>query len=127
MIRSIHTRISKHTLKLAVVTVFLGFAAFAFASMGGEKRNNKKTSTIRSEFIPIRTSSGFTLKAGLAYKGSMILNQEKSNGQIRFNSLVTYQKGNTTYIVPLNHRINIGSVGSSDNTQMLQLKVRMHK
>lgn len=126
MIKTIHTRISKHTLKLAVATLFLGVAAFAFASMGGEKRN-KKTSSIRSEFVPIRTSSGFTLKAGLAYKGSMILNQEKSNGQIRFNSLVTYQKGNTTYIVPLNHRINIGSVGSSDNTQMLQLKVRMHK
>ena len=111
---------------MVVATLFLGFAGFAFSSMGGEKRN-KKSGSLRSEFVPIRTSSGFTLKAGVAYKGSMILNQEKSNGQIRFNSLVTYQKGNTTYIVPINHRVNLGSIGATDNTQMLRLKVRMHK
>ncbi|ULQ54556.1 hypothetical protein [Flavihumibacter fluvii] len=126
MIKSIHTRISRHSLKLVVATLFLGIAGLAFASMGGEKRN-KKSGSVRSEFVPIKTSAGFTLKTGSSYKGSMILNQEKSNGQIRFNSLVTFQKGNTTYILPLNHRINMGSLSTTDNTQMLRLKVRMHK
>jgi hypothetical protein len=126
MLRSIHTRIARHTLKIVVATLFLGFAGFAIASMGGEKRNKKSTS-LTADFVPIRTTSGFTLKAGPAYKGSITLNQEKSNGYINFNSLVTYQKGNTTYIMPLNHRINIGAIGTSDNTQMLHLKVRMHK
>lgn len=82
---------------------------------------------MRSEFVPIKTSLGFTLKAGSAYKGSMLMSQEKVNGQLRFNSLVTFQRGNTTYIVPVNHRINLGSVTPADNTQMLRLKVRMHK
>ena len=126
MFTSIHTRISKHTRKLVVATLFLGIAGLAFASMGGEKRN-KKTTPVRTEFVPIKTTSGFTLKAGAAYKGSMVMNQEKVNGQLRFNSLVTFQRGNTTYIVPVNHRVNLGTVTPVDNTQMLRLKVRMHK
>ena len=124
MIRTFHTRIAKHTLKLVVATLCLGIAGLAFSSMGGEKRK-KSTKTIGTEFVPLKTSSGFTLKAGIPYKGSMILSQQKTSGLVRYNSLVTYQKGNTTYIVPLNHRVNFAS--GNDNTQMLRLKLRMHK
>jgi hypothetical protein len=126
MSRFIHSSVRRHTLKIVIVTVFLGLAGFAIASMGGEKRN-RKTSAARTDFTPIKTTAGFTLKAGAVYKGSMLLNQEKVNGQLHFNSLVTFQKGNTTYILPLNHRVNIGSMRTSDNLQMLRLKVRMHK
>jgi hypothetical protein len=126
MLRTTHIKIRRHTLKIVIVTVFLGLAGFAIASMGGEKRN-RKTAAARTDFAPVKTTAGFTLKAGAIYKGSMLLNQEKVNGQLHFNSLVTFQRGNTTYILPLNHRVNIGSTRASDNLQMLRLKVRMHK
>ena len=126
MLKNLHTRLTKHTRKIVVAAVMLGIAGFAVASMGGEKRN-KKSSKITADFTPIRTSAGFTLKAGPSYKGSMIFNQEKTAGHLSFNTLITYQKGNTTYIMPYNHKVNIGNTGSCDNLQLLRLKVRMNK
>jgi hypothetical protein len=126
MLVTLHNKIRKHALKMVIVTVLLGFAGLAIASIGGEKRN-RKTAAVRTDFAPVKTTTGFTLKAGAVYKGSMLLNQEKANGQLRFNSLVTFQRGNTTYILPLNHRVNIGSTHTTNNMQMLRLKVRMHK
>jgi hypothetical protein len=126
MLRNLHTRIVRHSRKLLVATVLVGIAGLAFSSMGGEKRN-KKSSSVPADFTPIRTTAGFTLRAGPSYKGSLGFNQNKASNPLNFNTLITYQKGNTTYILPYNHRVNIGSCGSSDNTQMLHLKVRMHK
>ncbi|MFD2525556.1 hypothetical protein ACFSQD_07035 [Flavihumibacter stibioxidans] len=127
MLRKLHTRIARHTLKLLVATVMLGFAGLAFASMGGEKRA-KKSNKVVTDFVPIKTSNGFTLKAGPAYKGSITLNQHKSSSPFSFNTLVTYQKGNTTYIMPYNNRVSIGkTTNNCNNMQLLRLKVRMHK
>ncbi|MCG7857949.1 hypothetical protein [Flavihumibacter sp.] len=127
MLRNLHTRIARHSLKLFVATAFLGFACFAFASMGGEKKN-RKGSKLTADFVPIKTSSGFTLKAGPSYKGSMIFKQEKSASHLTFNTLITYQKGNTTYIMPYNHRVTISKSGAAqDNLQLLRLKVKLNK
>lgn len=111
---------------MVVAALLMGVAGLAIASMGGEKKAKKSTTPV-TVFTPIRTTSGFTLKAGPAYKGSFNLSQEKTPGGLSFNSLVTFQKGNTTYIMPVNHRIHLGSTNPADNTQMLRLKVRMHK
>lgn len=127
MLRKLHTRIARHTLKLSVATVMLGFAGLAFASMGGEKRA-KKSSRIVTDFVPIKTSNGFTLKAGPAYKGSITLNRQQNTTSFSFNTLVTYQKGNTTYIMPYNNRVSLGKTTTNcNNTQLLRLKVRMQK
>lgn len=126
MLSFIHTKLVTHSRKLVVAFLLMGVAGLAIASMGGEKRN-KKSNAPSAAFTPIRTTAGFTLKAGPAYKGSFNLSQERTPGGLNFNSLVTYQKGNTTYIMPVNHRINLGSTSPVDNTQMLRLKVRMHK
>ncbi|GAO44183.1 hypothetical protein [Flavihumibacter petaseus] len=127
MIKNLHTRLSRHRYKLVAAACLLTVAGLAFASMGGEKRG-KKTTTVKSEFTPIRTTSGFTLKAGPVYKGSMIFNQSTANGQLSLNSVITYQKGNTTYIMPYNHRINLGNTKPAcDNTEMLKLRLRINK
>lgn len=128
MLLNLHTRLSKYSLKLLVAALFLGFAGFAGASMGGEKKN-KKTTKATEEFIPIRTTAGFTLKAGPSYKGSLGFNSSKTNnGTLAINTLVTYQKGNTTYIMPYNSRISVGKpVPCNSSTQMVNLKVRINK
>ena len=127
MCRNLHTRIARHSRKLVAASMLLVVAGFAFASMGGEKKN-RKGSRLTTDFVPIRTSAGFTLKAGPSYKGSLLLNQEKSGSQLSFNTLITYQKGNTTYIMPYNHRVNINKAGASgDNLQLLRLKVKLNK
>lgn len=124
MLRNLHTRINRHSLKLVAMAVLLCIAGLAAASMGGEKKN-KKTTTAKKEFVPIRTTTGFTLKAGPAYKGSFTFSQN-SNGKVNYQTLVTYSKGNTTYIMPYQHRVNLAPAKTGcSSTELLKLKVRI--
>ena len=94
--------------KVLVCTVLIGFAVLTFASMGGGKKS--KTTPVKNDFVPIRTSNGFTLKSGPLYKGSSIISQEKSRNTIVLNSLMTYQKGNTTYILPMKKKVLLDKI-----------------
>jgi hypothetical protein len=47
-----------------------------------------------------------SLRAGFEYKGVSFLNQRKdANGDIIVNSMMRFEKGNTTYIYPYTHKI----------------------
>lgn len=102
--------------------------ALAFASKGGGDK--KKTSTFKNDFVPIRITNGFTLKTGPSFSGSHILSTERNNKSFSYNSLMTYQKGNTTYILPFKYKVNIGTINNvvpKSSLQMLNLKINMHK
>jgi hypothetical protein len=111
---------------MAISALLLGITFFTFASIGGDK-NKSKNSSLQSGFTPIRTSRGFTLKEGLSYRGSMILKQEKSPNFISYNSLVTYQKGNSTYILPNKYRVSLTPEVNKTNLQLLQLRIKLCK
>ena len=86
------------TRKLA--TLFLiGLSVAAFATLGDGKSKGKKSSLLSSK--PTITPGKFTLKSGYQYRGSQIINQQTQNNTFTRNSLVTYQKGNMTYILPV--------------------------
>ena len=116
-------RRTAHSLKTNALT----FGALALASMGGGG-NKSKEKSVKPEFTPIKTTNGFTLKAGPSYRGSMILGQDKNNAIISFNSIVTYQKGNTTYILPYKYKLQTSSYQSAkSNLQMFNLRLKIHK
>ena len=48
--------------------------------------------------------SFFTLKPGVVYKGSFN-NVEKAPQQTTLQSIITFQKGNTTFILPYKHKV----------------------
>ncbi len=123
-----HIQFISHSRKLLAAALMLSLAGLAVASMGGEKKS-KKASSATADFVPIKTTSGFTLKAGPSYKGSLGLSSNKAgSGHLNINTLVTYQKGNTTYIMPYNSRISIGkSTACNNSTEMLNLKVRLNQ
>jgi len=113
--------------KLTFSFILLGFAVLAFASMGGGG-SKSKDKTVKPAFTPIRTTNGFTLKAGPSYHGSMIFSQEKVNNLVSFNSIVTYQKGNTTYILPCRYKVQTNSVPQQGSSlQLFNLKIKIHK
>ena len=86
------------TRKLA--TLFLiGLSVAAFATLGDGKSKGKRSSLLNSK--PTITPGKFTLKSGYQYRGSQIINQQTQNNTFTRNSLVTYQKGNMTYILPV--------------------------
>jgi hypothetical protein len=109
--------------KVCTSLTMIGIAAIAFASMGGGGNKNKST-CVKVDFTPVRTSGGFTLKAGPSYRGSLTLGQEKHDNVISFNSVISYQKGNTTYILPYKFRVQTFASGS--NLQLLRLKLSIH-
>lgn len=112
----------------ALMTAVVGLS-FASKGGGGEKKKDNSV-TLKTNFTPIRTTNGFTLKTGPAYTGSFQLGEEKTSNYISFHTLVTYQKGNSTYILPYTYRLNTASVylnNSGSNLQLLDLRIKMHK
>ena len=119
-------RILSAAKKTLTSLLLIGVGAFAIASMGGG--GSKKDKAVKPEFTPIRTTNGFTLKAGPAYHGSVIFGQEKINNLVSYNSIVTYQKGNTTYILPVKYKLQTSASSQSGSSlQMFNLRIKIHK
>ena len=112
--------------KIAISTLLIAITVFAFASIGGG-RNKSKPASIKPGFTPIKTSKGFTLKAGPNYRGSIILKESRFANYISYKSLVTYQKGNTTYILPNQYKVALQPNTGKTNLQMLNLRIKLCK
>lgn len=92
--------ILKKLLTRKLTTLFLiGLSVAAFATLGDGKSKGKKNSLLNSR--PIITPGKFSMKSGYQYRGSQIISQQKDKNSFTRNSLVTYQKGNMTYILPV--------------------------
>ena len=109
--------------KTVICFAFIAMAALTFGSSGGGGKN--KNDLNFKEFTPIRTSGGFTLKAGPLYHGSQLLNMQQQNNTLLMNTVVTYQRGNTTYILPYRYKMNKPTVKS--NLNALDVKIKLGK
>ena len=112
--------------KMLTSILLVAAGIFAIASMGGGG-SKAKDKSVKPEFTPIRTTNGFTLKAGPAYHGSFLLGQERNKNLVLLNSIVTYQKGNTTYIIPCKYKVQTAVSPANSNLQLFNLKFKMHK
>ncbi len=113
--------------KMFTSLLLVSFGVFAIASMGGGG-NKSKDKTVKPEFTPIRTTNGFTLKAGPVYRGSVSFGQQKSTNLVAFNSVATYQKGNTIYILPCKYKLQTSnSHQTASSLQLLNVKFKLHK
>lgn len=115
--------------KSAICFVLTAMAFLAFASKGGGGGDKGKSNPITSQFTPIRTSGGFTLKTGPIYRGSQLFNQEKKKDVISFNSIVTYQRGNTTFILPYKSKVTLptGKNCMKSNLNVVDFKINLRK
>jgi hypothetical protein len=95
--------------KRKAVTLFLmiAFTAGAFATLGDGKGKDKNKSLFSSQRMSIRPGY-FSLKSDNQYRGSIVIDQ--SSRFIFLNTSITYQKGNTTYIVPLKKKVILENV-----------------
>jgi len=98
------------TKNLLAFFMLLSLVVHAWADKGfGRKNKNKATLNITAP-SGIRNSIAFNLKSGLIYKGSLLNTRENLGGTILNTSVVTYQKGNSTYIVPYKNKITITEI-----------------
>jgi hypothetical protein len=89
--------------KLAIILLLFVSAAGAFATLGdGKSKSGLPKSSLLSNKTSLRQGS-FSLRSGYNFRGSQVINAEKK--YINLNTVVTVQKGNTTYIVPLKKKV----------------------
>ena len=102
------TKIARKILLLGILT---GAMLVSFADRGaGKKSRNKVVLNINTNNNSLKNSISFNLKAGLKYKGSLLSNTQQQNNSIVSNELVTYQKGNSIYIIPYKQKISVPEI-----------------
>ncbi len=101
-------KVSKIT--LAVIVLFCTVQV-ALADKGIGRRTKSKVSLNISTPTTLRNSISLNLKTGLKYSGSLFVNKQViTNNTMMYNTLVTYQKGNSVYIIPYKQRIVIPEI-----------------
>src|SRR5689334_9240306 len=120
------TTISKTSFfrKTGICFAFIAIAFLTFGSSGGGGGKTRNDLNFK-DFTPIRTSGGFTLKAGPLYRGSQLLNMRQQSNVIVLSSVITYQRGNTTYILPYKYRM--AKPVEKSNLNALDVKISLHK
>ena len=105
--------------KLALVAVlFCLVTLVALADRGGFGRRNKIHFNITT-LNTLKNSIAFNLKSGLHYKGATILNHQSVGNSIFTNSLLSYQKGNTIYILPYKQKVLIQSYTPGSGSKLI--------
>lgn len=100
------TKIAKKILLMGILT---GTMLVSFADRGIGKKSKTKVLLNINTNNAIRNSVSFNLKAGLKYKGSLLSNTQQPNS-LTSTELVTYQKGNSIYIVPYKQKIIVPEI-----------------
>ena len=96
--------------KLLIALLLVGATDIAMGSFTGtvEKKSSSLYSLKSFNKNFYKSTSPFSLRAGFQYKGLQVLSQKKeANGDITFNSMMRYEKGNTTYIYPYTHKVSV--------------------
>ena len=109
--------------KTLASTLLLGVVVLALASSGGGK--NKQKASLNTSFSSSSYSSGFTLKSGPQYTGSLAFTK-KTKDFVLHNSIMAYQKGNTIFILPYKYKVATNTKFRS-NLEVVDLKFPLHK
>lgn len=108
-----------HMLKKTVVLgLMIGVVVLATASSGGGDK--KKSGALGMAYL--KKNSGFSLKAGRNYSNSLSLPVNTPVISLT-NSVLTYRKGNTFYIMPTQHNLR---PTVKTNLNLLNLKINLH-
>lgn len=98
-------KISGSKLKHQLVTaVMICVSAVCFAIVGdGRQKASGKQSLLTPR--PTYNYKQFSLKPTYSYRGSDLLKAPVSGNSLKINTSSTYQKGNTTYILPMKKKV----------------------
>jgi len=101
--------------KLAVILLIAVSAVTAFATLGdGKIKYDRAKGSLLSNKTKLNSHS-FSLKSGYTFRGNQVINT-KNEKYISLNTVITYQRGNTTYILPLKKKVILDKITFNPNT-----------
>ena len=96
--------------KIIIALLLVGATHIAMGSFtGSSDRRTKNIYSLKNFNRNFnKLASPFLLRAGFQYKGLQLLSQKKElNGDITYNSMMRFERGNTTYIYPYTHKVSV--------------------
>ncbi len=98
--------LSAHIIRRKLATLLLITASVAaFATLGDSGGKKRVTSSNNKNLLvatPTYNYKVFSLRTGYTYRGNTVISPVKSAGRyIQLNNVVTFQKGNSTFILPM--------------------------
>jgi hypothetical protein len=100
------------------LTLFSGL--YAYATLGeGRRKAAKKKGVVRLSNRTENAPGTFSLRSGYLYRGSSVLRVEDKS-TIRINTVVSLQKGNNVYSMPLKKEVLLNKVKLSIGNQSLR-------
>lgn len=96
-------RLIKRKIATAVL-VTASVASFATLGDGGKKGSSK---VVASKNL---SAKNFSLRSGYNYKANHLFTSNKPTKFVMMNTVVTYQKGNSTYIIPLKKKVILDKI-----------------
>lgn len=88
---------------MTIVIMMAGVAATVYADRGNGRKARTKTNLNINTANTLKRSIALNINSGLNYKGSFLYRSAKATPGYMQN-IITYQKGNTTYILPYRHK-----------------------
>ena len=95
-----------------LVLVSASVAAFATLGNGGKKDKNQTTSVL----LPY-SAKNFSLRSNYNYRSNQLFSAPQKKEFIMLNPVVTYQKGNSAYILPLKKMPLMGKIKFSSSPE----------
>ena len=114
------TKITKIVLLMSILN---GFMLTTWADKGVGKKKAKVPLNLVNANAP--KSLSFNLKTGLKYKGSLLNGSAGSKNTVSYNNMLTYQKGNTVYIIPYKQKVVVPEMKQGYTGMKLILKPKL--
>lgn len=96
-------RTGRHTRKILVMALVICLGHYVFAIDGVIDGGKKTTRT----FSTIKADLSFSLKSGYHFQNYKALGHHRVQNMMHSNSLITFQKGNVTWVMPQKNKAKI--------------------
>jgi hypothetical protein len=106
---NLSSKITKRFIKRKVATLLLISASVcAFATLGDD--GGKKTKKEASSVLLPYSSKNFSLRSNYNYKGNNLFSAPEKKNFVILKPVITYQKGNAAYVLPLKKMPLMGKI-----------------
>src|SRR5688500_9458963 len=107
-----NTTINHHTKRKLITLICITASLVTFAALGDGKKDGSKKAQQKS-LLSVKTNTynfkTVSLKSRYNYRGNSIFNPHQDK-YITLNTVASYQKGNTTYILPMKKKVLLDKI-----------------